>query len=165
MWQGDLLDRGRSHHLERRCGFRFPRHQRRLCLRDAAPHGHDQLRLDRGGAEVAPRRLTGAADTYAGYRARLVETLRARGIRDLAVLKAFAETPRHLFVPPAVRHRAYEDTALPIGNGQTISQPFTQARYLEALRLTGRELVLEIGICTEFQTALLQTWAFMIFTV
>jgi len=61
---------------------------------------------------VAPRRLTGAADTYAGYRARLVETLRARGIRDLAVLKAFAETPRHLFVPPAVGHRAYEDTAL-----------------------------------------------------
>src|SRR5207247_10652272 len=88
--------RRRSHHLERRRRLRFPRHQRRLHLRDAAPHGHDQLRLDRGGAEVAPRRLTGATDTYAGYRARLVETLRARGIRDLAVLKAFAETPRHL---------------------------------------------------------------------
>ncbi|PYO80151.1 MAG: protein-L-isoaspartate O-methyltransferase, partial [Gemmatimonadetes bacterium] len=57
--------------------------------------------------------MSGAADTYAGYRVRLVETLRGRGIRDLAVLKAFAETPRHLFVPPAVRHRAYDDAALP----------------------------------------------------
>jgi len=114
---------------------------------------------------VAPRRLTGAADTYAGYRARLVETLRARGIRDLAVLKAFAETPRHLFVPPAVRHRAYEDTALPIGNGQTISQPFTQARYLEALRLMGRERVLEIGTGSGYQTALLGALAGTVFSV
>ena len=68
---------------------------------------------------MAGRRLSPAGDSYAGYRARLVETLRAQGIRDLAVLKAFAETPRHLFVPAAVRHRAYDDTALPIGNGQT----------------------------------------------
>ncbi len=114
---------------------------------------------------MAPRRLTGAADTYAGYRARLVETLRVRGIRDLAVLKAFAETPRHLFVPPAVRHRAYEDTALPIGNGQTISQPFTQARYLEALRLKGRERVLEIGTGSGYQTALLGALAGTVFSV
>jgi protein-L-isoaspartate(D-aspartate) O-methyltransferase len=114
---------------------------------------------------VAPQRLTGATDTYAGYRARLVETLRARGIRDLAVLKAFAETPRHLFVPPAVQHRAYEDTALPIGNGQTISQPFTQARYLEALRLTGRERVLEIGTGSGYQTALLGALAGTVFSV
>jgi protein-L-isoaspartate(D-aspartate) O-methyltransferase len=114
---------------------------------------------------VAPRRLTGAADTYAGYRARLVETLRGRGIRDLAVLKAFAETPRHLFVPPAVRHRAYEDTALPIGNGQTISQPFTQARYLEALRLKGKERVLEIGTGSGYQTALLAALAGTVFSV
>jgi protein-L-isoaspartate(D-aspartate) O-methyltransferase len=114
---------------------------------------------------MAPRRLTGSADTYAGYRARLVETLRARGIGDLAVLKAFAETPRHLFVPAAVRHRAYEDTALPIGNGQTISQPLMQARYLEALRLRGKERVLEIGTGSGYQTALLGALAGTVFSV
>ena len=114
---------------------------------------------------MAHERLTGAADTYAGYRVRLVETLRSRGIRDLAVLKAFAETPRHLFVPPAVRHRAYDDSALPIGNGQTISQPFMQARYLEALRLTGTERVLEIGTGSGYQTALLGALAGTVFSV
>jgi len=114
---------------------------------------------------VAGRRLSPAGDSYAGYRARLVETLRAQGIRDLAVLKAFAETPRHLFVPAAVRHRAYDDTALPIGNGQTISQPFTQARYLEALRLRGRERVLEVGTGSGYQTALLGALADQVFSV
>src|SRR5437764_11679743 len=114
---------------------------------------------------MVPRRLSTPADTFAGYRARLVESLRAKGIRDLAVLKAFAETPRHLFVPEAVRHRAYEDAALPIGNGQTISQPFTQARYLAALRLTGREKVLEIGTGSGYQTALLGALAATVFSV
>jgi len=114
---------------------------------------------------VESRRLSGAADTFGGYRARLVETLRGRGIQDLAVLKAFAETPRHLFVPEAVRHRAYEDSALPIGAGQTISRPYTQARYLETLRLTGRERVLEIGTGSGYQTALLGVLADQVFTI
>ncbi|HYT05195.1 MAG TPA: protein-L-isoaspartate(D-aspartate) O-methyltransferase [Gemmatimonadales bacterium] len=114
---------------------------------------------------MASGRLSGSADTYAGYRDRLVETLRAKGIRDLAVLKAFAETPRHLFVPEAVRHRAYEDAALPLGQGQTISQPFTQARYLEALRLRGKERVLEIGTGSGYQTALLGALAGQVFSV
>lgn len=109
--------------------------------------------------------LSASADAYGGFRARLVETLRAKGIRDLAVLKAVAETPRHLFVPDAVRHRAYEDAALPIGAGQTISQPFTQARYLELLRLTGRERVLEIGTGSGYQTALLGRLAEQVFSV
>jgi protein-L-isoaspartate(D-aspartate) O-methyltransferase len=95
------------------------------------------------------------ADSYGGYRARLVETLRANGIRDLAVLRAFGLVPRHRFVPEALRLRAYEDTALPIGGGQTISQPTTQARYLEAVALTGRERVLEVGTGSGYQTALL----------
>jgi protein-L-isoaspartate(D-aspartate) O-methyltransferase len=104
-------------------------------------------------------------DGFGGYRARLVEGLRAKGIRDLAVLRAFAETPRHLFVPQGVRHRAYEDAALPIGNGQTISQPFTQARYLETLALTGKERVLEIGTGSGYQTALLAALADQVFTI
>ncbi len=104
-------------------------------------------------------------DTYGGYRARLVESLRAKGIRDLAVLRAFAVTARHLFVPEALRHRAYEDAALPIGTGQTISQPFTQARYLEALGLRGTERVLEIGTGSGYQTALLAALADQVFTI
>ena len=114
---------------------------------------------------MARGRLDATADSYAGYRTRLVEALRAKGVRDLAVLKAFAETPRHRFVPAALRHRAYEDRALPIGDDQTISQPFTQARYLEALRLTGRERVLEIGTGSGYQTALLAALAAQVFSV
>jgi len=95
------------------------------------------------------------ADGYGGYRARLIEALRASGIRDIAVLRAFGETPRHLFVPEAFRRRAYEDVALPIGNGQTISQPNTQGRFLEALELKGTERVLEVGTGSGYQAALL----------
>ncbi len=106
-----------------------------------------------------------SSDSYGGYRARLVEQLREKGIRDLAVLHAFAETPRHLFVPDAVRHQAYEDRALPIGGGQTISQPFTQARYLEALRLKAPDKVLEVGTGSGYQTALLGQLAGQVFSV
>lgn len=114
---------------------------------------------------MVAERLSGAGDTFGGYRSRLVEQLRAQGVRDLAVLRAFAETPRHLFVPRAIRHRAYEDTALPIGEGQTISRPLTQARYLAALRFTGRERVLEVGTGSGYQTALLAVVAAQVFTV
>ena len=102
---------------------------------------------------MAPRERVG--DTYGGYRARLVETLRRQGIRDMAVLRAFGETPRHLFVPEAMRQRAYDDVSLPIGHGQTISQPSTQALYLEALDLKGRERVLEVGTGSGYQAAVL----------
>ena len=100
-----------------------------------------------------------------GPRRRLIETLQANGIRDLAVLRAFDEVPRHLFVPTGVRHRAYEDAALPIGSGQTISQPSIHALYLDVLRLTGRERVLEIGTGSGFQTALLARLAAQVFTI
>lgn len=105
------------------------------------------------------------ADTYAGYRARLVERLREQGIRDLAVLRAFGETPRHLFVPEALRGRAYEDTALPIGRGQTISRPLTHASYLQALSLRGRERALEVGTGSGYQAALLSQLVAQVFTV
>jgi protein-L-isoaspartate(D-aspartate) O-methyltransferase len=68
-------------------------------------------------------------------------------------------------VPESVRHRAYEDSALPIGGGQTISQPFVQARYLEVLALTGREKVLEVGTGSGYQTALLSRLAENVFSV
>ena len=107
----------------------------------------------------------GEGDSYGGYRNRLVEVLRRKGVRDLSVLHAVQTVPRHLFVPESVRHRAYDDTALPIGSGQTISQPYVQARYLELIGLTGREKVLEIGTGSGYQTALLGLLASMVFSV
>jgi protein-L-isoaspartate(D-aspartate) O-methyltransferase len=104
-------------------------------------------------------------DSYGGYRTRLVETLQQKGIRDLAVLRAIGTVPRHLFVPESVRHRAYEDVALPIGGGQTISQPWVQARYLELAALTGRERVLEVGAGSGYLTALLAQLADAVFAV
>jgi len=102
---------------------------------------------------------------FRGARRRLVETLQTMGIRDLAVLRAVDLTPRHLFVPTGVRHRAYEDSALPIGNGQTISQPSVHARYLELLHLSGKERVLEVGTGTGYQTALLSNLAAQVFSI
>jgi protein-L-isoaspartate(D-aspartate) O-methyltransferase len=107
----------------------------------------------------------GEGDGYGGYRSRLVETLQQKGIRDLAVLRAVGTVPRHLFVPESVRHRAYDDVALPIGGGQTISQPWVQARYLELAALTGRERVLEVGAGSGYQTALLALLADSVFAV
>jgi protein-L-isoaspartate(D-aspartate) O-methyltransferase len=107
----------------------------------------------------------GEGDSYGGYRGQLVETLQGKGVRDLAVLRAVRMVPRHLFVPSSVRHRAYDDVALPIGSGQTISQPYVQARYLELLRLSGRERVLEIGTGSGYQTALLALLCETVFSV
>lgn len=102
---------------------------------------------------------------FRGPRRRLVETLQASGISDLAVLRAFELTPRHAFVPSGVRHRAYEDAPLPIGSGQTISQPSVHARYLQLLRLSGHEKVLEIGTGSGYQTVLLAHLAAQVFSV
>lgn len=106
-----------------------------------------------------------AVNQLQGARRRLVEALQEGGVRDLSVLRAFDQTPRHLFVPTGMRHRAYEDSALPIGQGQTISQPSTHARYLELLRLTGNEKVLEIGTGSGYQTVLLSHLASQVFSI
>ncbi len=102
---------------------------------------------------------------FAGARRRLIEELQRKGIQDLAVLKAFDDVPRHLFVPTGVQHRAYEDAPLPIGHGQTVSQPWVHAKYLEVLGLTGREKVLEVGTGSGFQTALLARLAGQVFSI
>jgi protein-L-isoaspartate(D-aspartate) O-methyltransferase len=89
-------------------------------------------------------------------RERLIQRLREKGIRDIAVLEAMRNTPRHIFVDEALASRAYEDTALPIGHGQTISQPYTVARMTEALMQDAApETVLEIGTGSGFQCAIL----------
>ncbi|HEY4129251.1 MAG TPA: protein-L-isoaspartate(D-aspartate) O-methyltransferase [Gemmatimonadaceae bacterium] len=102
---------------------------------------------------------------FRGARQRLVETLQGKGIRDLAVLRAFEMTPRHAFVPTGLRHRAYEDAPLTIGHGQTISQPWVHARYLELLHLTGKEKVLEIGTGSGYQTVLLAHLTAQVFSI
>ena len=110
--------------------------------------------------------VAGAVDgAMGGARRRLVELLRDKGIRDMAVLRAFDLTPRHQFVPTGVRHRAYEDAPLQIGSGQTISQPSIHARYLEILALQGRERVLEVGTGSGYQTVLLSHLVAQIFTI
>ncbi len=111
--------------------------------------------------------MAGAVDLqeYRGARRRLVEMLQDQGIRNLSVLHAIDQIPRHLFIPTGVRHRAYEDSALPIGNGQTISQPSIHARYLELLKLEGTERVLEIGTGSGYQTALLARLASQVFSI
>ncbi len=88
-------------------------------------------------------------------RIELIKTLRAKGITNERVLEAIYETERHLFVPEAVRHHAYNDTALPIGFGQTISQPYTVAIMTQELDVQEDDKVLEIGTGSGYQAAIL----------
>jgi protein-L-isoaspartate(D-aspartate) O-methyltransferase len=88
-------------------------------------------------------------------RRQLIEVVREHGIDDLEILRAFDLTPRHLFLPESVLHRAYEDAPVPIGFSQTASQPSLQALYLKTLELKPSDRVLEIGTGSGFQTALL----------
>ena len=89
-------------------------------------------------------------------RRRMVEEqIRRRGIRDERVLSVMEEVPRHLFIPKEIRHLAYADEPLPIGERQTISQPYIVAEMTAALRLSGTEKVLEVGTGSGYQTAIL----------
>jgi protein-L-isoaspartate(D-aspartate) O-methyltransferase len=110
--------------------------------------------------------VAGIGMTSARTRDRLVERLRAHGIRSEAVLSRIRNVPRHLFVDEALASRAYEDTALPIGHGQTISQPYVVARMTEAL-LDGfeGEKILEIGTGCGYQTAVLAPLVKTIYSV
>jgi protein-L-isoaspartate(D-aspartate) O-methyltransferase len=111
-------------------------------------------------------RITGIGMTSARTRDRLVQRLRDQGIANPAVLERIKNVPRHIFVDEALGSRAYEDTALPIGFGQTISQPYIVARMTEAL-LDGGPLarVLEIGTGCGYQTAVLSPLVTTLFTI
>ena len=91
--------------------------------------------------------------------------LRERGISDLRILDAMLRVPRHEFVPEPYRSQAYDDHPLPIGDGQTISQPYIVARMLEALQLSPGDKVLEVGTGSGYVTALLAELAAQVFSV
>jgi protein-L-isoaspartate(D-aspartate) O-methyltransferase len=95
----------------------------------------------------------------------ITEHLLARGIRDAAVVKAMREVPREAFLPPDMERYAYDDSPLPIAEGQTISQPYIVAYMIEALELRGRERVLEIGTGSGYAAAVLSRCAAEVFTV
>ncbi|MBS7663437.1 protein-L-isoaspartate(D-aspartate) O-methyltransferase [Pseudomonas lalucatii] len=99
-------------------------------------------------------------------RERLIQRLYEEGLSNARVLEAIRRTPRHLFVDEALAHRAYEDTALPIGSNQTISQPYMVARMSELLLAAGPlDKVLEIGTGSGYQTAILAQLVERVFTV
>lgn len=91
--------------------------------------------------------------------------LRQRGIRDERILQAMAKVPRHEFVAPAFKYQAYEDQPLPIGEGQTVSQPYIVAAMLESLTLTPSDRVLEVGTGSAYQAALLAELAAEVFSI
>jgi protein-L-isoaspartate(D-aspartate) O-methyltransferase len=93
------------------------------------------------------------------------EQIRARGIRDGSVLKAMGRVPRHLFVPEPLRDRAYADHPLPIGHGQTISQPAIVAYMTEAARVSKKDKVLEVGTGSGYQAAVLGELAREVYTI
>ncbi|MEX0584718.1 MAG: protein-L-isoaspartate(D-aspartate) O-methyltransferase [Natronospirillum sp.] len=114
-------------------------------------------------------RLLGVGMTSERTRRRMIERLQSRGIIDAEVLKVMASVPRHIFVDEALAHRAYDDTSLPIGYGQTLSNSYTVARMTSLLReaapAEGLQRVLEIGTGSGYQTAVLSHLAPELYTV
>ncbi|OGD34900.1 MAG: protein-L-isoaspartate O-methyltransferase [Candidatus Aminicenantes bacterium RBG_19FT_COMBO_58_17] len=105
-------------------------------------------------------------DDFITQRETMVEVqIRARGVNDEKVLAAMRKVPRHLFVPQKIRPFAHGDEPLPIGEGQTISQPYIVAYMTQALELTGKEKVLEVGTGSGYQTAVLAEIVRQVFTV
>jgi len=103
---------------------------------------------------------------YARSADALAEQLKASGVQDKKVLQVIKDTPRHLFIDDVLKHKAYENTALPIGNGQTISQPFIVAKMTEILRQVGvKGKVLEIGTGSGYQSAVLAQVFEQVFSV
>ena len=110
--------------------------------------------------------IQGIGMTSQRTRDRLVERLKEKGIKNDRVLEVIRTTPRHIFVDEAMAHRAYEDTALPIGHGQTISQPYIVARMTEILLAEGTpDVVLEVGTGSGYQSAILSRLVPKVYTV
>lgn len=109
--------------------------------------------------------LQGIGMTSQRTRDRLVVRLRERGITDEAVLGLIGSVPRHIFIDEAWGHRAYEDSSLPIGHSQTISQPFTVALMSQLLNVSPRQRVLEVGTGSGYQTAVLASLCGRLFSV
>lgn len=105
--------------------------------------------------ELSQGELRGRGMTSQRTRDRMIERLLAQGVRNQRVLDVMASEPRHLFVDEALAHRAYEDTALPIGFGQTLSQPLTVARMTELVLRAAPRRVLEVGTGSGYQTLIL----------
>jgi len=119
-----------------------------------------------GGVRLPQPCAESGLDPWADQRERMVrEQILQRGIRDPRVLEAMRKVPRHLFVPPELRDRAYRDCPLPIGYGQTISQPYIVAFMTEAARLTPESVVLEIGTGSGYQAAILAELARQVYSV
>jgi protein-L-isoaspartate(D-aspartate) O-methyltransferase len=115
---------------------------------------------------IASSGYSGIGMTSQRTRDRLIDRLKEQGIHNPAVLSVMRNTPRHLFIEEALAHRAYEDTALPIGLGQTISQPYIVARMTEALLKTSpMEKVLEVGTGSGYQAAVLAPLVKRVYTV
>src|SRR5580704_6585791 len=120
----------------------------------------------RSSGPDASREDSGDENEFAVLRAEMIERqLRRRGISDSRVLSAMAAVRREEFVPTEFRPRAYEDAPLPIGEGQTISQPYIVAAMTSALHLTGNERVLEVGSGCGYQAAILSQLVKVVFTV
>jgi len=102
---------------------------------------------------------------YETERQDLVDKLSLKGIHDAAILKAIGEVERHNFVPEAMKHHAYKDVALPIGYGQTISQPYTVAFMTQTLRLKSESRVLEVGTGSGYQAAILLNMGMEVYSI
>ena len=115
---------------------------------------------------MTPTDLHGSGMTSARTRERMVNRLLEQGITDLSVIDVMRRTPRHIFLDEALAHRAYEDTSLPIGHGQTLSQPYIVARMTEVLLADGPlKRVLEIGTGSGYQTAVLAQLVGQVYSV
>jgi protein-L-isoaspartate(D-aspartate) O-methyltransferase len=124
------------------------------------------MKLFRDNADDEARFAGSREDEFALQRAEMIEKqLRRREVHDSGVLAAMAEVRREEFVPNEFRSRAYEDAPLPIGEGQTISQPYIVAAMTAALHLTGSERVLEIGTGCGYQAAILSRLAKIVFSI
>ena len=107
-----------------------------------------------------------AVQSFAGQRRKMIEEqLVNRGVKDLRIMEAMNRIPRHLFVHESMQHKAYGDFPLPIGDNQTISQPYIVAAMTETLQLKKTDRVLEIGTGSGYQTALLAEMAGQVFTI